>query len=260
MSKHIFFLLPLMGLLSFVSCTNDEDPLLSNETGEIRFSVVDTTAVEVTTKALPSFNVNEFTVNLSRGNESIFTNRKYGDIAGETITCSASEDYVLTAESCTEAEAESANSGWGQARVYGETHFAVAANDSTEVTVSCGLANTSVEVDFSDYITSTYETYSVEVHATDASGRTFTFDERNHGFKTAYFNVGKEGREIQLTVNLPYFEKPYTKTQTLDPSASYTFTIKATGEEKDETVTLGISVNGKLLEEKILTEKINPYQ
>ena len=106
MHKQILYILSLMGLLSFAACSNEENLLLSEETGEIRFSVVDTTEVEITTKATLKFDVNEFNVSLSRGNESIFSNRKYKDIAGSSITCSVSPDYVLTAESCTEAEAE----------------------------------------------------------------------------------------------------------------------------------------------------------
>ena len=260
MNKQILYILSLMGLLSFAACTNEENPLLSEETGEIRFSVVDTTEVEITTKASHYFDVNKLKVSLSRGNEPIFSNKEYGDIAGSAITCSASSDYLLSVESCTEDEAESANQGWGQARVNGKETFAVAANESKTVTVNCGVANSSVSVEFSDYITSMYTSYSIELHATDATSRTFTFDENNYKFKTAYFNVGESVREVTYTVNLPNFEKPYTGTLTLEPSKSYKLSIKVGGEGMNTTVTLGITVNGELLEEKILTEKINPYQ
>ncbi len=260
MNKQILYILSLMGLLSFAACTNEENPSLSEETGEIRFSVVDTTEVEITTKATLKFDVNEFNVSLSRGNESIFSNRKYKDIAGSSITCSVSPDYVLTAESCTEAEAESANQGWGQARATGKESFAVAANESKTVTVSCGLANSSVSVDFSDYITSMYTSYSIELHATDATSRTFTFDKSNYTFKTAYFNVSESKRELAYTVTLPSFEKPYTGTLTLEPSKSYKLSVKVKGEGTNATVTLNVTADGTLLEEITLTEKINPYQ
>lgn len=260
MNKQILYILSLMGLLSFAACTNEENPSLSEETGEIRFSVVDTTEVEITTKATLKFDVNEFNVSLSRGNESIFSNRKYKDIAGSSITCSVSPDYVLTAESCTEAEAESANQGWGQARATGKESFAVAANESKTVTVNCGLANSSVSVDFSDYITSMYTSYSIELHATDATSRTFTFDKSNYTFKTAYFNVGESGRVLAYTVTLPSFEKPYTGTLTLEPSKSYKLSVKVKGEGTNATVTLNVTADGTLLEEITLTEKINPYQ
>lgn len=260
MHKQILYILSLMGLLSFAACSNEENLLLSEETGEIRFSVVDTTEVDITTKATLKFDVNEFNVSLSRGNESIFSNRKYKDIAGSVMACSVSPDYVLTAESCTEAEAESANQGWGQARATGKESFAVAANESKTVTVSCGLANSLVSVDFSDYITSMYTSYSIELHATDATSRTFTFDKSNYTFKTAYFNVSESKRELAYTVTLPSFEKPYTGTLTLEPSKSYKLSVKVKGEGTNATVTLNVTADGTLLEEITLTEKINPYQ
>ena len=255
MNKHILYLLPLMGILSFVSCTNDEDPILSNETGEIRFSVVDTTAVEITTKASLDFDVNKFKVSLSHGDDPAST-WIYGDIAGTTITRSAGSGYLLTAESCTEAEAESANNGWGQARVYGEETFDIVANETKNVTVSCGLANSSVEVEFSDYITSTFNEYSITI---DPDGRNLTFDERNHGFKTAYFNVD-ESQKLMYAVTLPYFEKPYTGTLTLEPSKSHKLSVKKVGDDTSTTVTLSITVDGTLLEEELPSEGINPYQ
>lgn len=260
MHKQILYILSLMGLLSFAACTNEENLLVPKETGEIRFSVVDTTEVEITTKATFKFDVNEFNVSLSRGNESIFSNRKYKDIAGSVMACSVSPDYVLTAESCTEAEAESANQGWGQARATGKESFAVAANESKTVTVSCGLANSLVSVDFSDYITSMYTSYSIELHATDATSRTFTFDKSNYTFKTAYFNVGESGRKLDYTVTLPSFTVPYTGTLTLEPSKSYKLSVKVKGEGTNATVTLNVTADGTLLEEITLTEKINPYQ
>jgi len=260
MHKQLLYILSLLGLLSFSSCTNEENPLFPDETGEIIFSVVDTTEVEITTKASLNFNVDEFSVSLSRGNEPIFSNKKYGDIAGTTINCSASPDYVLTAESCTETEAESTNQGWGQARVSGKETFAVAANESKTVTVNCGVANSSVSVDFSDYITSMYTSYSVELHATDAASRTFTFDKSNYTFKTAYFNVSESKRELAYTITLPSFKEPYTGTLTLEPSKSYTLSVKVEGEGSTATATLGIAVDGELRDEIILPQKINPYQ
>lgn len=255
MNKQILYILSLMGLLSFAACTNEEEPALSEGTGEIRFSVVDTTAVEITTKASLDFDVNKFKVSLSHGDDPAST-WIYGDIAGTTITRSAGSGYLLTAENCTEAEAESANNGWGQARVYGEETFDIVANKTTDVTVSCGLANSSVEVEFSDYITSTFNEYSITI---DPDGRNLTFDERNHGFKTAYFNVD-ESQKLMYAVTLPYFEKPYTGTLTLEPSKSHKLSVKKEGDDTGTTVTLSITVDGTLLEEELPSEGINPYQ
>ncbi len=263
MHKQILYTLSLMGLLSFAACTN-EDSFIQNEgTGEIRFAVVDTARVEIPTKSSLYFDeedIKEFRINLKRGDTPLFTNKRYGDIAGTTFTCAASEDYVLTAENCTEAEAESADKGWGQVRMYGEENFAVATGESKTVTVNCGMANSSVEVDFSNFIESMFPTYSIELHATDAPDRTFTFNETNYRYRKAYFNVGETGRELSCTVNLPSPYKGHSKTVTLPPSKCCTLSIKVEGETGSTTVTLGVAVDGTLLEEIPLTEKINPYQ
>lgn len=258
MNKKILYILFLTGVLSFSACSNDDSPVLSNETGEIRFSLVDTTEVEITTRALLNLDVNEFSVSLSRGETPIFTDRKYKDIAETTISCSAGPNYLLKAENCTEAEAESKNSNWGQARVYGEESFTVVANETNTVTVNCGLANSSVSVDFSDYIVSSFDNYSIDIYATDANSRTFKFDETNYKFKTAYFNVNGT-RELSYTVTLPSPYQPYTNTFSMEPSKSYKFSVKIEGDNENSTVTLGITVDGKLLDEIVLTENINPY-
>ena len=259
MNKHILYLFPLMGLLSFAACTNDEDPVLSNETGEIRFSVVDTTAVEITTKASFGLDVNTFKVSLSHGDEPPFSTWTYGNIAETSITCSASNDYVLTAVSCTEADAESKPDRWGQARVYGKTPFELAAGESKTVTVKCGLVNSSVKVDFSDFIKSTYKEYSMEIHTSDAPDRSFTLNEANYGSKTAYFNVGESGRTLYCTVNLPGFEEPFLETVEMVPSRSYKLMVKVIGEAGDMSVSLSIDVDNTLLEEN-KQESINPYE
>lgn len=264
MNKQFLYIFFLTSLFAFAACTNEDTPLADEGTGEIRFAVIDTTDVEISTKSSLYFDeddIKEFRVSLKRGNTPIFTNRRYGEIAGTSFTCSASPDYVLTAENCTEAEAESAEKGWGQARVYGQEAFAVATGETKTVTVNCGLANSSVEVKFSDFVESIFPTYSIKVHATDAPDRSLTFDESNHLYRKAYFNVGETGRELSYTVNLPDpYKGPYSGTLTLYPSKSYTLSVSVIGDTTNTTVTLGITVDGTLLEEILLTEKINPYQ
>ena len=265
MNKQLLNIFTLIiGLLSFAACTNENSPIRNEGTGEIRFAVVDTTSVEISTKSSLYFDeedIKEFRVNLKRGDTPLFTNKRYGDITGTTFTCAVSPDYVLTAENCTEAEAESANQSWGQVRMYGEEAFAVTANESKTVTVNCGMANSSVAVDFSNFIESIFPTYSIELHATDAPDRSFTFNETNYRYRKAFFNVGETGRILSYTINLPSpYKGPYSGTQTLPPSKCCTLSFKVTGDTEDTTITLSVTVDGTLLEEIPLTEKINPYQ
>lgn len=84
MNKQILYLLSVLCFLSFVSCTSEEETVLTEEQGEIWLSVVDTSKVEIVTRALSGFDVKDFNVSLSRGETVVFSSRKYGDIAGSS--------------------------------------------------------------------------------------------------------------------------------------------------------------------------------
>lgn len=259
MNKHILYLFSLMGLLSLVACTNEENPLLSNETGEVSFAVSEEEPVQIETRA--SFDVNDFTVNLKRGPEPIFSNRKYSDIAGTSITCSAGSGYLFTAESCTESEAESANSKWGKARATGETSFEVVANQNNDIKVKCKQINTSVQVGFSDFIKKLCTEYAITFYAADDEERQFTIDQNNYSYKTAYFNVN-ESRALNYKVTLMYSgeEHVFTNNYTLLPSSNYQLNIKLS-DESISVVSIGISVNGELVDDvKMDPVIINPYE
>lgn len=259
MSKQIITILLILGLCFLASCKNEDNLVILNETGDIRFSLVDTTEVGITTRASLNLDVNEFWVSLNRDDTTIFSRRKYSEIYGNTISCSAAPGYVLTAENCNESEAESANLGWGQPRVRGEETFTVIANETTNVTVICGLVNSSVNVDFSDSIEDLFSEYSIEIHATDATDRTFTFDQSNNQYKIAYFNVDESGRKLAYTVTLPSPYKTYTGTIDMESSKNYTLSVKVEDDDSNSNVKLGLIVDGTLLKEEVLTEKINPY-
>ena len=263
MNKRILYILSVLCFLLLVSCTSEEELAPAEEQGEIWLSVVDTSKIEIVTRALSGFDVKDFNVSLSRGETVVFSSRKYGDIAGAPITCSAGSGYLLTAESCTESEAERTNSGWGQARLAGKTSFTVKPVEPTEVTLKCALANSSVNVEFSDFIKKTLSDYAITLYAADASSRSFTFNKNNYSYKTAYFNVGAVGRALQYTVSLtlPGEKEPHTYSNvlTLEPSHSYHLTVKLDDESKSK-ISIGIMVDGTLVEEKTFTEIINPYE
>ena len=162
-------------------------------------------------------------------------------------------------ESCTEERAESVDNKWGQARMEGKKTFEVLAGQPTDVAVECRRANASVEVDFSDFIESLSD-YSIEIHATDAPSRVLTFNQSNYKAKTAYFNVDESGRTLAYTVNLPTPYKPYEGICTLAPSKDYKLSVTVKGEGSSTTATLGITVNGELLDGEIPSEGINPYE
>lgn len=261
MNNQFLNILFLLNFVFFISCVKEDEQSLYVETGEVYFSVIDTTTVvDIDTKALTGFDVNDFNVSLSRNENPIFTN-EYGNIVGTTITCSAGSGYLITAESCTEKEAESANSNWGKARVAGKKAFEVKANEINNISVNCALANTGLKVSFSDYIKKTFSEYSITFYAADNEERNFTINKDNT-FKTAYFNVGSENRALQYTVNLSlkgYAPYSFTESFTLEPSKTYQITVKM----KDETmnkISISVTADGELIGEEDFTETINPYK
>ncbi len=259
MNKRILYLFSLMGLLSFAACTNEENSLLSNEVGEICFAVSEEEPVQIETRA--SFDVNKFNVSLKRGSELLFSDRKYSDIAGTSYSYSAGKGYLFTAESCTESEAESANSKWGKARAAGEESFEVIANQNNNIEVTCKQVNASVQVGFSDFIKKLCPEYAITFYAADDDVRQFTIDQDNYSYRTAYFNVN-ESRALNYKVTLTYSgeKHEFADNYTLLPSSNYQLNIKLS-DESISVVSIGISVNGELVDDvKMDPVIINPYE
>ncbi len=258
MNKHILYLFSLMGLLSLAACTNEENPLLSNETGEVCFAVSEEEPVQIETRA--SFDVNEFNVSLKRGSELLFSD-KYSGIAGKSYGYSAGDGYLFTAESCTKSEAESANSKWGKARAAGEESFEIIANQNNNIEVTCKQVNASVQVGFSDFIKKLCPEYAITFYAADDDVRQFTIDQDNYSYRTAYFNVN-ESRALNYKVTLTYSgeKHEFADNYTLLPSSNYQLNIKLS-DESISVVSIGISVNGELVDDvKMDPVIINPYE
>lgn len=263
MNKQLLYTLFTLFSATFFSCTSEIEGL-GEGMGTVRFSVANAeNDVVIETRALSS-NIDEgdLILNLTRGEETLFSNRKYSDVEGHTYTYSAGTGYLLTAENCTEAEAESASNGWGKDRVYGETSFEVKANQDNPVELPCRLANSAVEVNFSGYVKNRFPDCEVRLYAADKKDREFIFNQ--HVYRQAYFN-GKRAMQyfIKLTENGEEHdesdETPFTFA--LEPGHYYELYIKIENEESaSPELTVSISVDGELVEEPLDDVIINPYQ
>ena len=263
MNKQLLYTLFALITVPFFSCTND----IASEVGigTVSFTVEnEATDVVVETRAMSDIKEGDLRLNLKRGEESIFSDKKYRDVIGKTETYSAGDGYLLTVENCTEEEAESTNKSngiyWGQERVYGKEEFSVVANDNTQVKVVCELANSGVSVDFSGYVKNKWPDCQVEIYAADAEERKFTFNQ--HVYKRAFFNVDEgEQRAIQYIVT-GGDNKEYTNSFSIEPGHYYNLTVKMTGEEAmNPQVTIQLMVDGELEDERALEDVIvNPYK
>ena len=161
--------------------------------------------------------------------------------------------YQAYAESCSEAEAESANGGWGCIRYYGTSDlFSVTKDQAIRVVLPCAIANAAVFVQTDEEIASS--AYQLTIQASDNTGRSLTFDSSTKE-NTAYFNVAGS-RTIQYTLTIG--EHTLSQSFTIQPRHSYTLDVhKQTNEEI--TVSIGVTVDDTVDEEK--TEgTYNPYE
>lgn len=124
----------------------------------------------------------------------------------------AGEGYWLSAESCTEADAETNNNLWGQKRFTGQSaEFAVKKGETTSVTVPMSVANAALCVFVSDNLKNFFTT-SCTVQLTEADrSLTWTYDNMGHVVNTetnettdgqvAYFNIPASGtRTVHYTI------------------------------------------------------------
>lgn len=249
----------ILSVFLITSCTSENEALLDDGRGEVCFVLEQDENVGIETRA--TYDVNNFNVNLKNGTDVIFSDRKFSDIAGTTISCSAKDGYVFTAESCTKTEAESLNSKWGTARFAGEKVFEVLENQTNQIEVTCRQVNSSLQVRFSDFIKKICPEYYITFYAADDSERQFIVDQDNYTYKTAYFNVD-ESRAVNYTVTLLYAgeKHEFPGNTTINPSGKYTFDVKL-NDESFSVISIGITVNGELDNEVTLDAiNINPYK
>lgn len=184
----------LLAAMLMTACSNDNEPGII-EYGTISLALSADKEVSVTTRAdaaTPTELAN-YLITIKQGAETKLEPTKYSDKFGEgsTMTYETGTGYTLTAESCTEALAESANDNWGTAR-FADTSdaFSITSGNATPVALVCSMQNARVSVNYNETFKSVFTDYTVEVHETSASSRTLTFqsDATTSG-PYAYFNI-----------------------------------------------------------------------
>lgn len=204
--KHRFLhILPLLfASLLLTGCVTEMDNLQPiNSRGSFTLGLyTDSLAVEVETRASRNLTEAEqrvFTVSLVQNGETIWSNIPFADITQADCTQPVGTGYVVSAESCSVAEAESANNGWGQRRYWGKSSsFNIKTNENTNVSVDCRMANAGLCVQFDETFTSYFtQGYSV---TTDDS-RTLRFDNTTTG-RMGYYNVPEDATHtVHLLIN-----------------------------------------------------------
>lgn len=188
-------------------------------------------ATRATTTQITPEEAANFLVTIFKGNDIIRQTVRLGDL---DTRLSAGYGYTVQAESCSEAEAESANDGWGQKRFAGlSASFAIKAGETTDVNVGCSVANAGVELTYDESLLD----YFTSIEVTVKSGnRTLTFTKNG---QTAYFNTSAESsRPATYTITATGANGTLTSEGTLDLSKAKMSRINL----KYEIGTLDLSV------------------
>ena len=235
-------LLALLGSCSEENLTQDEEAY-----GRINFALNagDTRAIDT------SYAENAFQVSVKQGNNTVVKPQPYSEMQ-DGVLVKVGSDYQAYAESCSETEAESANSGWGCIRYYGVSEpFAVAKDQAKWIDLPCAIANAAVSVQTDDEIASS--AYQLTVQASDDIGRRLTFNASTEE-NTAYFNVAGS-RTIQYTLTID--DHTLSQSFAIQPQHSYTLDVhKQTNEEI--TVSIGVTVDDTV-DENETDDTYNPY-
>lgn len=235
-----FALFALLGSCSEENLAQDEEAY-----GRINFALNagDTRAI--------SYDKNAFQVSVKQGNNTVVRPQPYSEMQ-DGVLVKVGSGYQAYAESCSETEAESANSGWGCIRYYGVSEpFAVAKDQAKWIDLPCAIANAAVSVQTDEEIA--FSAYQLTIQASDNTGRRLTFNASTKE-NTAYFNVAGS-RTIQYTLTIG--EHTLSQSFAIQPRHSYTLDVhKQTNEEI--TVSIGVTVDANVAEDRT-EETYNPY-
>lgn len=189
--------------------------------GNIEVTLTGERQTRATTTVITKEEADNFLITIYKGSDVYRETARLKDM---NTRLSAGYGYKVFAESCSETEAITSNSGWGQRRYAGmSAPFAVKAGQTTPVSVGCSVANAGVEVIFDEsvpaYFTTSYDITITEGNRTivfDAiTGGTQSGNEINQG-EVAYFNVDEEGHHTVTYTITAVGPKTLTKTATLE--------------------------------------------
>lgn len=187
------------------ACTSDSDTMGGVQKGTGSFALQVKPAdidVEVTSRA-PENSTADYLITLNDEDETIWSKRIFSSLTHADCTQPIGSGYVLSAESCSEEEAESSNDGWGKRRYTGSsTPFTLKKDETTEVAIECAMSNAGFCVIFDKSFTDLFSTYSVTTD--DARFLRFNGDNEAHlnaegkvvSGSIAYYNTTEDNTHL----------------------------------------------------------------
>lgn len=242
-------------LMIAVSCTTKQivAPL---QYGEISVMLADEVSVDVVSKAFTQLTPEEaaeYNVSVFDAGESL----QYGPVEYASFQTQRLPlgTYYVTAESCTETEAEMGN---GMLRLAGRSADIVLSQEnlSQTATVECSVANAMVTVAFDESVEGRFTDLKVVLSNSDAS-RTLTVNESD-GQTEMYFNPTTLRYVISGTFTQNGKEVSVDRVQVLEARSNLKLVVKVNLENGQINMPV-ISVDTTLDTINVIEEEFNPY-
>lgn len=258
-------LLTLAGIaLIAAACTNNDEP--AQEYGQINLTLENFTTpeIEVDTRAITDLTETEakdYNIQVLQNNNVKLEATDYLTFKNTTFIFPIGSGYAVTAESCTEDVAKTANGGIGQVRYFGTSApFEVKTNEVSNVKVTCSMANAKVSINYDEVFSNVFTDFTVAVSTEAEPSRVMTFDSNgkcNSTYDAAFFNIDSQNPNLKCVVSGTYKGNVRTATQTIPLEAAkwYKLNIKTSASGQ---IDMSIAVDDTI-EEKPQDVEINPY-
>ena len=259
------YLFAAAGLMMLAACTNNDEPHVE-QYGTISLGMssdisISTRATTLSATELANYQI---TINQSGATEAI-KEGTYSSlfITDNTMTLKTGTGYTLTAASCTDAEAENANEGKGQMQLKGtSSSFAVNANQTTNVTVACTVANARLSVMWDSSITgqsSVFTNLKAEIYENSNNSRKFTFTNDANTNPQPWFNIDNDPKlNGTISYNFNGTAKSYNFSSIAIAAAKHVkLTISASADNGQISVTITVDNTVTDDNQSIIT---NPYE
>lgn len=254
-----------VGMMLLAACSNSDEPQVE-QYGTISLGM--STDISVSTRATtpsPDELANyQITINQT-GESTAIKEGKYSALfnTGNTLPLKTGNGYTLTAANCTDTEAESANDNQGQMQLKGTSDpFNVTANQNTDVSVNCTVANTNLTVSWDATITgqtSVFTDLKAVIHENSNETRQFTFTNNSSTDPHPWFNIDSDPQLVgTITYKFNGTEKSYNFSGiTLTAAKHVKLTISASADNGQ--ITVSITVDNTVTDDN-QTITINPYE
>jgi len=205
-----------------------------------------------------------YLVILTKGDETVWGQKAFSEVTEKDCIQPVGSDYMVSAMSCLETEAESANEGWGQPRYSGQSAaFEVKKDETTSVQVNCSMQNAGFCVVFDQTFTDRFPTtYAV----TTVDSRDLTFNADNAavftgntltGGKIAYYNVSSGSTltvPLLVTGAKDWDHVRLQKSIVMEPGKIYRLIVRVGEDNGKMGVTISYDDEFDLVESEIIVE------